>query len=259
MPKSSRSSSVFFKIDPSMAGTVSVSRCTRKYVGRGTTNPVIAMPSNARPTMSQKMPETPTMPARTGPATKATMKDVPIVIPTIAIALVRLSSVVRSATNAKITDPIAPAPCSTRPTMTPSIDLDTAATALPTPNTNNPKMIIGLRPILSDRSPKGICNSPLAQSINAERETDSVRRCTRKLPGIVRKHRINHKQAEKPHREDGGKRADGAKFLSFHTPYPKTVRSRAQTLNLLWALRTLDHETYRAAASGVLRALCGKA
>ena len=108
----------------------------------------MAVPSNARPTMNQKMPDTPTKPARIGPATNATMNDAPMVMPTMAIAWVRLSSVVRSATNANITAPTAPAPCSTRPTMTPSIEVDTAATALPIPNMINPRTIISFAPDL---------------------------------------------------------------------------------------------------------------
>ena len=54
-----------------------------------------------------------------------------MVMPTMAIAAVRLSSLVRSATSARITAPTAPAPCSARPTMTPSIEVEIAATALP--------------------------------------------------------------------------------------------------------------------------------
>ncbi len=83
-----------------------------------------------------------------------------MVMPTVAIALVRLSSLVRSATSARITEPTAPAPCSTRPKMTPPIEVDSAATALPIANNISPTTIIGLRPKRSDNRPKGICNSP---------------------------------------------------------------------------------------------------
>ena len=118
------------------------------------------MPTKASPTISQKMPLTPMKLARIGPATSATMNEVPMVTPTMAIALVRFSSTVRSATSARITEPTAPAPCSTRPKMTPPIELELAATALPIPNRISPMTIIGLRPNRSDNRPKGICSSP---------------------------------------------------------------------------------------------------
>jgi len=98
--------------------------------------------------------------ARIGPVTSATMKEPPMVMPTMAIALVRFSSVVRSATSARITEPTAPEPCSTRPKMTPPIEVESAATALPSANRRRPTTIIGLRPNRSDNSPNGICNRP---------------------------------------------------------------------------------------------------
>ena len=83
-----------------------------------------------------------------------------MVMPTMAIALVRFSSLVRSATSARITEPTAPPPCSTRPTMTPPIEVEDAATALPMAKMIRPTTIIGLRPNRSDKRPKGICSSP---------------------------------------------------------------------------------------------------
>ena len=160
IPKSSRSNSLCRSTEPIIAGTVSASRCTRSCGGFGTTNWVMAMPVTARTTISQKMPPTPMKVALIGPATIATMKEAPMLMPTVAMALVRFSSVVRSATSARITEPTAPAPCSARPKMTPPIEVDIAATALPMPNRIRPKTIIGLRPNLSDKRPKGICKSP---------------------------------------------------------------------------------------------------
>ena len=98
--------------------------------------------------------------ATIGPATSAIMNDAPMVMPTIAMALVRFSSLVRSATSARITEPMAPAPCSARPAMTPPIEVEAAATALPMANRMRPKTIMTLRPNLSDNRPKGICSSP---------------------------------------------------------------------------------------------------
>ena len=115
---------------------------------------------SASATISQNMPATPMKWAAIGPATSAIMNDAPMVTPTNAIALVRLSSAVRSATSARMTEPTAPAPCSARPTMTPSIEVESAATALPAANRISPSTIITLRPILSERRPNGIWRSP---------------------------------------------------------------------------------------------------
>ena len=160
MPKSSRSNSPLRSTAPIIPGTVSASRCTRTRRGVGTTNWVMAMPTSASPTISQKMPATPMKRATIGPAMIATMKEAPIEMPTVAMALVRCSSRVRSATSARITEPTAPEPCSARPMMTPPIEVDIAATALPSANSSSPNTIITLRPTRSDNSPNGICSRP---------------------------------------------------------------------------------------------------
>ena len=76
-----------------------------------------------------------------------------------AIALVRCSSRVRSATSAITVLAIAPAPCRVRPRMIPSTLSAMPATTLPRANSASPPMMIGLRPTWSDNQPKGICNS----------------------------------------------------------------------------------------------------
>ena len=98
MPISSRSSSLLRSTEPIKPGTVSASRWKLSRRGLGTTNCVIAMPTAASATISQKMPATPMKCAAIGPATSATMKEAPMVMPTMAMALVRFSSAVRSAT-----------------------------------------------------------------------------------------------------------------------------------------------------------------
>ena len=79
-----------------------------------------------------------------------------MVAPTTAIARVRTSSRVRSATIARIDEPTAPAPCRTRPSSTPSIEVASAATTLPRANSARPAEITRLRPKRSERSPSGI-------------------------------------------------------------------------------------------------------
>ena len=82
-------------------------------------------------------------------------KDKPIIIPIDAIAFVRFSSQVKSATNAKQVLPIAPEPCIALPAITPQIEVDNAATILPNTNNSSPMAITGFRPIRSDKAPKG--------------------------------------------------------------------------------------------------------
>src|SRR5260363_413109 len=71
----------------------------------------------------------------------------------IAIALTRLCSAVRSATNALSAEEIAPAPCNARPAMIHLISGAAADTALPSAKISNPAAITGLRPRRSDALP----------------------------------------------------------------------------------------------------------
>ena len=143
-----------------------------------------------------------------------------MVMPTSAIALVRFSSAVRSATSARITEPTAPAPCSARPMMTPSIEVESAATALPAANTIKPDDDHDLAADFVGQQTERNLQEPLCEPINAERLADQVRTGARQVPGIGRKHRVDHEQAEQPDGEDRGERKGGAEFLSFHRLFP---------------------------------------
>ena len=142
-----------------------------------------------------------------------------MVMPTMAIALVRFSSVVRSATSARITEPTAPAPCSTRPKMTPPIEVESAATALPMREQDEADDDHRLAPEPVGQQTEGDLQQPLAQPVNAERLADQIGGRARKVLGIGGKHRIDHEQAEQPDREDRRERAGGAEFLSSHRIY----------------------------------------
>ena len=142
-----------------------------------------------------------------------------MVIPTIAIALVRFSSVVRSATSARMTEPTAPPPCSARPTMTPPIEVESAATALPSREQDRPENDHDLAADLVGEEAERNLQKPLGEPVNAKRLPDQVRIGAREVAGIGRKHRIDHEQAEKPDREDGRERSGGAEFLFFHRSF----------------------------------------
>ena len=77
----------------------------------------------------------------------------PILPPTMAIALVRFSSAVRSAMKAMTADDTAPIPWMTRPTMIHVMSCAIAATKLPSAKMSSPVAMTGLRPILSEAHP----------------------------------------------------------------------------------------------------------
>lgn len=83
----------------------------------------------------------------------------PIVMPTMAIALVRWLSRVESATNALTAAEMAPAPCKPRPIVTPSKSSALAAIKLPMANSARPNTMTGFRPKRSEAAPSGSCNS----------------------------------------------------------------------------------------------------
>ncbi|MOA34737.1 hypothetical protein D3C78_1561340 [compost metagenome] len=80
-----------------------------------------------------------------------------MLMPIIAIALVRCCSRVRSDSIAITAAEIAPAPCSTRPAITPQMVSAFAASAAPAAKISRPTTITGRRPMRSERVPKGIC------------------------------------------------------------------------------------------------------
>ena len=79
-----------------------------------------------------------------------------MLMPMVAMARVRTSSRVRSAARAMTAAAMAPLPWITRPTMTPSMLLASAATTLPRANRARPAKITGLRPMRSESMPKGM-------------------------------------------------------------------------------------------------------
>ena len=138
-----------------ISAKVSRLRCSATTRGTKTRNTRIPIkPNNA---VTQKMPDRPMDAAINGPRIIARIKDKPMLAPIVAIALVRFSSAVRSATIAIRVLAIAPIPCSARPIMSPCMLSANAATTLPRTNINSPPTITGERPILSDRRPRGIC------------------------------------------------------------------------------------------------------
>ena len=156
MPQLRRSSSVLRRVCKTKAGLITISRWARRSVGDGTANTTITAPTQANPADNINTPANPVAAARAGPKIIASEKDKPMEAPMAAIALVRFSSEVRSATMAIIALAMAPLPCKARPSTKPSMVVAWAATTLPSAKIAKPAKIIGLRPTTSDNRPSGI-------------------------------------------------------------------------------------------------------
>ena len=155
------------------------------------------------------------------------MNEAPMVMPTIAIALVRFSSVVRSATSARMTEPTAPAPCSARPTMTPPIEVDmrgdrTADREQQKADDDHRACGRRGRTIGRTGSAAGLAS---ARKCRAPRRPDRASRPSKSV-GIGGKHRIDHEQAEQPDGKDRRERGGGAKFLSIAWQFIPDRRAR---------------------------------
>ena len=91
-----------------------------------------------------------------GPKIMPPMNDIPMVMPITAMMRVRFSSRVKSAANAIVGPATAPKPWIARPNTISHKECAIAAIALPKANTIKPPIITGLRPTLSESTPKGI-------------------------------------------------------------------------------------------------------
>lgn len=119
MPASRRSRSPCFRVGSRAWRATLDSRCWVMWSGCGTKNRISSRPTSAIPAVNQNSPCRPNRWVSTGPSTMATAKETPMLMPIIAIALVRCCSRVRSESSAITAAEIAPAPCRTRPAITP--------------------------------------------------------------------------------------------------------------------------------------------
>jgi hypothetical protein len=122
----------------------------------GTTKAAISKHTKPSKLMAQNRPDNPNSPTSTGDNTSDAANDRPIDPPTMAMARVRTSGRVASATQAVMAADTAPTPCMTRPTVTPSTEPARAHTTPPRMNRAMPNRITGRRPKRSDAMPSGI-------------------------------------------------------------------------------------------------------
>ena len=105
------------------------------------------------------MPDSPIQPASNGDTIRASENTRPMLAPIMAMALVRTTSRVWSASSAVTAADTAPAPWMARPHSRPSMVVAMAAITLPTANTSRPSAIRRLRPQRSLAMPSGSCST----------------------------------------------------------------------------------------------------
>ncbi|MCY1443586.1 hypothetical protein D9M71_600100 [compost metagenome] len=105
----------------------------------GTTKAISRMPTRASPAVARNNPDKPKALVSNGPTTMATANDRPMLMPIMAMALVRCCSRVRSDSSAMTAAEIAPAPCRIRPAITPQMESAWAANTLPRAKTTSPR------------------------------------------------------------------------------------------------------------------------
>ena len=139
MPKFSCISRRFFSTSLMREGWVSASWRSLLTVGLGVTSATTATAARHRKPVSANRPGTPTKRVSTGPSTMLAAKVRPMVSPTEAIARVRTSSRVRSASSAVTAALTAPAPCTARPIISRVTLSAIADRKLPSANTASPR------------------------------------------------------------------------------------------------------------------------
>ena len=117
-------------------------------------------PMMASTPVSQNSPDKPIQAVSKGETTKDSANIKPMLPPTKAMALVRTSSRVRSASKAVTAADTAPAPCRLRPISKPVRSVAAAAQKLPKAKMTKPSTMTRLRPKRSEAMPNGSCKRP---------------------------------------------------------------------------------------------------
>ncbi|MNP29152.1 hypothetical protein D3C76_1221620 [compost metagenome] len=139
IPTSRRRRSAWRRVGPSAWRATPDSRCCRVLWELGTTKAISRIPTKASPAVARNNPDKPKALVNSGPTTMATANDRPMLMPIMAMALVRCCSRVRSDSSAMTAAEIAPAPCRMRPAITPQIESAWAAKMLPRAKITSPR------------------------------------------------------------------------------------------------------------------------
>ena len=139
MPKFSRSSWRLRSTVPSSPRCTSASSCSLLCTGSGTIKRTTSIDNTVSTPVSTKMPGTPIQWLNSGAKTRLTEKVTPMLKPIMAMARVRTSSRVKSASSAVTAALTAPAPCTARANTSISKLVAMAAIKLPNANTAKPR------------------------------------------------------------------------------------------------------------------------
>ena len=160
--------------------------------------------------MVQNRPDSPHQPTSTGDSTSETAKDRPIEPPTMAMARVRTSSRVASASQAVTAAEMAPAPWMARPMVIQNTSDAWAQTTLPATNNKAGDHHGPAAPAVG-RQPEGNLHEGLGQAVHAQRQAHAGRIVA--AGQAARRHREDRQQQEQPQharREQSRQRHAGA-------------------------------------------------
>ena len=132
------------------------------------------------------------------------MKAKPMVMPMMAMALVRCSSRVRSAASAMTAAATAPLPCSARPAITPQMLSDIAATTLPSGEQQQPRRDHRLAAEAVGQHAEGNLEHRLGQAVGAHGHAHQQGRHPDEPLRVQGEHRKDQKQSQHAQRHDGG-------------------------------------------------------
>ena len=167
--------------------------------------------------------------ATAGAATSDSANIRPMLAPTSAMALVRTSSRVWSASSAVTAADTAPAPCSERPTISQVRSPAAAATKLPAANTARPATITRLRPNRSRGQAERNLQDALREAVDAHGQPDERGVGAARVAGsLQREHGQDQEQPEHAGGEDGGERRTGAALCRGHAAGRGGVGRRVQ-------------------------------
>ena len=190
--------------------------CAAPARAGSTTPPRQCSPGPAAPVTANSPPR-PICATSKGATTSDRANIRPMLAPTRAIALVRTSSRVWSASKAVTAADTAPAPCKERPAISQPRVCAPAAMKLPAANTSRPKMITRLRPSRSEAMPIGDLQDALGQAIDAHGQADQGRIGAARVSGrLQREHRKDQEQAEHARGKDGRQGAAGTALHRRH-------------------------------------------
>ena len=182
----------------------------------GTTQSTTAMPASARAQVRPKMPGSPPQAASRGLSTRASANMRPMLPPTMAMALVRTLSRVRSASSAVTAAETAPAPCRPRPHQAQQ-RVGRGRQQAARRKDQQPGDDDALAPEAVRSQAQGQLEHGLGEPVQAHGQADHGRIIpARVFARLQREHRQHQEQAQHAQRKDQRQAGAGTAFLRGH-------------------------------------------